>query len=380
MSPVAYTGCTVFNGERRLEGHAVLVAEGHVIDVVPASAIGAADRVDLGGALLAPGFIDIQVNGGGGRLFTDAPTIDTVRTIVAAHRSLGTTSLLPTLMTTGDANRAEAVAMVAAVVAAGEPGVLGIHLEGPHLNPVRAGVHDPALMCRMTRRDVAALPAGHGRLVVLQTLAPEMADPGAVADLCAKGVVVALGHSDASAAVARDAFGEGARGVTHLFNAMSGMSARSPGVAGAALVEPDVWVSLILDGHHVDDDMVALTLRAKAADRCILVSDAMPPVGGAVTSFQLENEQVTVTDGACRTAAGRLAGSAIPLAAAVRRAVERHGVTQDDALRMASTNPARFLRIDDRLGWIRPGFRADMTVLTPDLDVLGTIVGGVIER
>lgn len=377
MAPTAFTNCTIFTGERQLDGHAVLVADGRVVEVVLQREAGAADRVDLGGALLVPGFIDLQVNGGGDRLFNGDPTIATLRAIVRAHRHLGTTSLLPALITSDDATRSRAIATVTGAVASGEPGVLGIHLEGPYLNPARAGVHDPALLRRMTRADVAALPEGHGPMSVLQTLAPEMAEPGCIQDLCAKGVVVGLGHTDASAAAAHDAFREGARGATHLFNAMSGMSARSPGVVGAALADPDVWVSLIVDGHHLHDDMIAIALGAKPLDRLMLVSDAMPPVGGHATAFPLGVHPVTVRDGACRTGDGRLAGAAIPLASAVRRVVERQGVAVHDALRMASTNPASFLGVGDRLGRIEPGLRADMTLLSPRLDVLGTIVAGV---
>ncbi len=369
-----YLNATVITGDDELHDHAVIVDGGVVHSLVPHELVPRqSQRIDLGGAVLAPGFVDLQVNGGGDVLFNDVPTPSGLQAIVDAHVARGTTALLPTLITDSDDVMRAAVATVAQVTSTGPSPVVGIHVEGPFLNPARCGVHDPARMRRMRRRDVDLLPMPGPNMAVLVTLAPEMVDDGCIAELRSRGITVFVGHSAADDETARRAFADGASGVTHLFNATGGLQARSPGVVGAALDCDDVWASLICDGRHVHDTSLRVALRAKPG-RCLLVSDATPPVGGARDRFTIAGRQVRVVDGSCQTTDGVLAGSAIDMAAGVRHCVTRLGVPIAEAVRMGSTYPARAIGMADSLGHIAVGRRADMVVLDPaTLDVLQVI-------
>lgn len=324
-------------------------------------------------ACLAPGFIDIQVNGGGDALFNDAPTPDTIRTVVVAHRKLGTTALLPTLISdTADKMRAALEAVEATFGI--EPGVLGIHLEGPFLSPDKAGVHDRRMFRKPTADDLAMITAAR-RGATLVTLAPEQVPTEFIAALRTAGVRIALGHSMATYAQTRSAIAAGLTGFTHLFNAMRPLDSREPGPIAAALEQPELYYGLIVDGLHVAPPMLRLALRG--AGRPILVSDAMPLVGGAGASFTLYGETVFVRDGRCSRADGTLAGTCLDLGSAVRNCVRMLGVPLADALRMASVYPAEFLGLGDRLGKLAPGFRADLVALDAiTLAVLDTWVAG----
>jgi len=325
---------------------------------------------------LVPGFIDIQVNGGGDALFNDAPTPETIRTIARAHRRFGTTGLLPTLISDSAEKMQAALAAVDALVGV-EPSVLGIHLEGPFLSPEKAGVHDPRALRRPSSADLAILttPRQGVRLV---TLAPEQVPVRFIAKLAAAGVRVSLGHSMASYAQTVAAMGEGLTGFTHLFNAMRPLAAREPGPIAAALESADAWYGLLVDGVHVAPAMLRLALRG--AGRPILVTDAMPPVGGSRPSFMLNGETIAVRDGRCARADGTLAGAYLDMASAVRNCAQLLGVPLTHALRFASTHPAKFLGLGDRLGRLAPGFRADMAALDGGtVEVLHTWVAGVME-
>jgi N-acetylglucosamine-6-phosphate deacetylase len=323
--------------------------------------------------VLAPGFIDIQVNGGGDRLFNDSPTPETVRTIVAAHRKLGTTALLPTLISDTPEKMQAALAALDAVAGI-EPGVLGIHLEGPFLSPEKAGVHNRSVFRTPTAEDLAALTAT-GQGVILLTLAPERVPAEFITKLAAAGTRVALGHSMATYGQTRTAMAAGLTGFTQLFNAMRPLDAREPGPIAAALESADAWYGLIVDGVHVAPAMLRLALRG--AGHPILVSDAMPPVGGEHLSFMLYGEEITVRDGRCARRDGTLAGAHLDMASAVRNCVRLLDVPLGDALRFASTHPAQFLGLGDTLGKLVPGYRADMVALEgTTLEVLETWVAG----
>jgi N-acetylglucosamine-6-phosphate deacetylase len=308
---------------------------------------------------LAPGFIDLQVNGGGDILFNDAPTTDTIRQIAAAHRRFGTTALLPTLISDTAAKMAAALAAVDAVAGI-EPSVLGIHLEGPFLSPEKAGVHAPRHIRPPTAEDLDLITARR-RGVTLVTLAPERVPPDFVGKLTRTGVRVALGHSMASYGQTREAIAAGLTGFTHLFNAMRGLDSREPGPIAAALDCADVWYGLIVDGVHVAPPMLRLALRGRG--RPILVTDAMPPVGGTHATFTLNGEEISVRDGRCERQDGRLAGSCLNMAGAVRNCVRLLGVPLTDALRFASTHPAEFLGLEGELGKVAPGRRADLVAI-----------------
>jgi N-acetylglucosamine-6-phosphate deacetylase len=365
----------VFDGVTARPNCAVIVEDAHIRAVMARADVPADVRVDVlaEGMWLAPGFIDAQVNGGGDVLFNDAPTPQGIAAIVAAHRRFGTTSLLPTLITdTPEKMRAARDAVAAIMVR--EPGVLGGHFEGPFLSPEKCGVHDPALMRAPSEADRELLTS-LGDAVTVVTLAPECVPRGFIATLTGNGVRVALGHSMATYEQTKVAMAEGLTGFTHLFNAMRPIGAREPGPIAAALETPGCWYGLIVDGVHVAPAMLRLALRGLGTP--MLVTDAMPSVGGRKDRFMLQGRAIIAKDGRCVTEDGTLAGSGIDMASAVRNCVNLLGVKLTDALRFASLSPAAFLGVDDRLGRLAPGYRADMVALDPrDVRVVSTWVAG----
>jgi N-acetylglucosamine-6-phosphate deacetylase len=357
----AVAAACVFDGVNLHQSAAVVIDGDRIVAVVPRADVPSRLPVrDLPeGVWLAPGFIDIQVNGGGDALFNDAPTPDTIRTIVAAHRRFGTTALLPTLISDSAAKMQAAVAAVEALASV-EPAVLGIHLEGPFLAPEKVGVHDPRAVRRPTADDLAMLAAPR-KSVTLVTLAPEQVPAKFIANLAIAGVRVALGHSTATYAQTRAAMAEGLTGFTHLFNAMRPLESREPGPIAAALESTDAWCGLIVDGIHVAPAMLRLALRGLSHP--ILVTDAMPPVGGSRWSFVLNGETIAVRNGRCARQDGTLAGACLDMATAVRNCVRLLDVPLTDALRFAATNPAQFLGLGQQLGRLAPGYRADLVAL-----------------
>ena len=334
------------------EGLAVRMSEGRIAAVGPAADVAADARTrDLQGGLLLPGFIDIQVNGGGGALFNDAPTVGTIAAIGRAHRRFGTTGFLPTLISDELPAVEAAIAGTRAAMADGVPGVLGLHIEGPFLNPKRKGIHELSKLRRMDEAAFELLTSlGAGRTLV--TLAPETTNPEMIGRLVAAGVVVSAGHTNANYATVRSALDRGLSGFTHLFNAMAPLSpAASPASWRAALEDQGSWCSIIVDGHHVDPVVLRVALRCKSHDRFILVTDAMPSVGSEATSFVLQGKAIAVKDGVCVDEHGTLAGSDLDMASAVRNAVKLLGLELADASRMASRNPAEFLGLAATSAW-----------------------------
>ncbi len=326
-------------------------------------------------ALLAPGFIDIQVNGGGDALLNDSPDEQTIARMAQAHRRFGTTGLLPTLITDVSGKMADLLA--AADAGLSVPGVLGFHLEGPFLNPARKGIHPAAFMRRPDAADLALL-ARFGRLGrSLVTLAPEMMPPGAVKALAEAGLALSAGHSEATAAEVDAAIGAGLSGVTHLFNAMSQITPREPGLVGMALADGRLMASIICDGLHVAPLNLRLAYRLMGRDRLMLVSDAMPTVGGATGTFSLQGRVICLEGGRLTGPDGTLAGAHLGMIEAVRNAVTMMGCPLDDALVMASGTPARFLGLDRQHGRIAQGFAADLVALRGErLIVSGTCIAG----
>lgn len=368
----------VFDGMNVHQDAAVLIEGSRIGAVVPRDRVLSSMPVrELPAeAWLAPGFIDIQVNGGGDVLFNDEPTPDAIRTIVAAHRKFGTTALLPTLISDSSEKMAAALATVDQM-ARSEPSVLGIHLEGPFLSPEKAGVHDPHVLRRPTEKDLAMLTARRNG-VTLVTLAPEVVPERFIVELAAAGVRVSLGHSMATYAQTKAAMAAGLSGFTHLFNAMRPLESREPGPIAAALESPQAWYGLIVDGVHVATAMLQFALRG--AGHPILVTDAMPPVGGTRKSFTLQGKTVDVRDGRCTASDGKLAGAYLDMASAVRNCVRLLNVPLPSALRFASANAAEFLGCGHMLGKLAPGFRADMVALdSNNLEVLAAWVAGSLE-
>jgi N-acetylglucosamine-6-phosphate deacetylase len=317
----------------------------------------------VGPGLLAPGFVDLQVNGGGGALFNDDPSVATIATIGAAHRRFGTTGFLPTLISDDLEKVDAAIAAVEAAIAAGVPGVLGVHLEGPFLEPARKGVHDPAKFRRLDAELVPRLTALRGGATLI-TLAPEAADREAIVALRAAGAIVALGHSDASFESASAALAAGAQGFTHLFNAMSPLASRAPGMVGAALDHATAWASLIADGRHVHPAALRLAYRALGPERFVLVSDAMPSVGlDNPKPFLLFGQEVRVDGLSCVTPDGVLAGANLDMLSAVRVAADALGLSMEKAIPLAAASPSAALGQRGARGVIAPGAAADLIVL-----------------
>jgi N-acetylglucosamine-6-phosphate deacetylase len=365
----------VFDGISIHTDSAVLIEGDTITALVPRSGLSAViPCVDLPNqAWLAPGFIDIQVNGGGDVLFNDAPTPNAIRAIAAAHRKFGTTSLLPTLISDRPEKMAAALQAAESLVGI-EPGILGIHLEGPFLSPQKPGVHDPRMLRKPTAGDLALLTAPH-KGAILVTLAAEEVPLEFISALAAAGVRISLGHSMASYAQTKQAMAAGLTCFTHLFNAMRPLESREPGPIAAALESDQAWYGLIVDGVHVAPAALRLALRGRGSP--ILVTDAMPPVGGTQSSFKLQGETIFVSEKRCVRNDGRLAGAYLDMASAVRNCVKLLDVPLTDALRFASAHPADMLGLGDTLGKLAPGFRADMVALDgATLDVLETWVAG----
>jgi N-acetylglucosamine-6-phosphate deacetylase len=374
---IALTGARIFDGENWHERAALVIDDGIVEGIIAADSPSDARRVPVDGAMLVPGFVDLQVNGGGGVLLNEAPTLDGIRTICETHTRFGTTALLPTLITDTPGVTEQAIAAGSAATASHVPGFLGLHLEGPHLSVARKGAHDPALIRSMQQADVDRLAAARQALPnLLTTVAPETVGPEQVAALRAAGIVVSIGHSDAGYAAVRAATEAGASMVTHLFNAQSQLGNREPGVVGAALDLGALHAGLIADGIHVDAATIGIALRAKRGPgRIFLVTDAMSLTGTDAQRLTLNGREIIRADGALRLADGTLAGADLTMVAAVAYMHGTIGLPLTEALRMASLYPAEALGAPDR-GHLRRGAAADFVILTDELGVAATWIGG----
>jgi N-acetylglucosamine-6-phosphate deacetylase len=372
---LALAGARLFTGAAFLDDHAVLIERERIEAVLPASELPAGTaRRELEGGLLAPGFVDLQVNGGGGLLFNDAPAVETIAAIGRAHRRFGTTGFLPTLISDEAAVMHAALAAARQAVVAAVPGVLGLHLEGPFLNPARKGIHPEAALRPPGADDLARLCAPFpGRLLV--TLAPETVPPGTIRRLCAAGVIVFAGHSDARHAEIAAALAEGLAGFTHLFNAMRQLEGREPGVVGAAL-DSGAFCGIIADGHHVHPASLRLAWRALGPGRLCLVTDAMATIGTGLEQFDLQGRAIFRRGGRLTAADGTLAGADLDMASAVRNAVKLLGLPLADALRMAAATPAACVGLAGELGCLARGARADLVHLDDHLAVLDCWQGG----
>lgn len=334
------------------------------------------ERVDLGGQLLLPGFIDVQVNGGGGRLFNDDPSVETIAAMAAAHRRFGTTGLLPTLISDDFSIIARAIAAVDEAIDRGVPGVIGIHIEGPFLSNKRRGIHLASMLQPFDDRFLEVLcSARNGRTLV--TVAPECISPTQIKRLVDGGVIVAAGHSDADYETVRAAIDAGVTGFTHLFNAMSQLTNRAPGMVGAALEDSSTYAGIIVDGHHLHPATFRAGLQAKGTDRLMLVTDAMPTVGAEHDEFMLQGRAIRRDGDKLLSQDGILAGSTLTMASAVANAIEQGRLDLPGAVRMASTTPARFLGLSGETGAIEVGLRADLIAMDQDFIVTASWIGGV---
>jgi N-acetylglucosamine-6-phosphate deacetylase len=378
----AYENCDIYTGDAVFSDHAVLV-DGSVIsaivclDEVPADY----DRVDLQGMGVSPGFIDLQVNGGGDVLFNEEPTVDGLAQIAAGHRKFGTTGFLPTFITGQPQDMSRAIGAVEEATRRNLAGVLGLHFEGPLISAAKAGVHDKSYIVAAVTPDIDACydPSRVQRLVV--TVAPEETPVTYISTLKERGVKVACGHANATGDVVKRAIDAGISLGTHVFNAMTSLSARDPGAVGVLLASDRVWCDFIADGFHIDFDVLKIGILAKPRGKAFLVTDAMPPVGGKKRGYVLGPYDVTVSkNGRCETPDGTLAGSALDMATAVRNIIQKVGLPKDEALRMATAYPAEYIGLGGQLGYLRPGYRADLAIFDNELHVRAVVSAGVYEE
>ncbi|MCA1286098.1 N-acetylglucosamine-6-phosphate deacetylase [Salipiger bermudensis] len=356
MTETTYRGGPIFDGQRLLHGHALRIEAGRVTALAPEAELAAAGEVvDLGGDLLAPGYVDLQVNGGGGVMVNDGPTVSGLATIAEAHRRLGSTTILPTLITDTPERSRAAIEAVAQAIAEGVPSIGGLHLEGPHLALSRKGAHDGALIRPMTEADLSMLRDAARRLPVLKvTIAPENTTQAQVAALAEAGALVSLGHTDASYDTCLAYARAGASCVTHLFNAMRGLDKREPGVVGAALASQALAAGLIADGVHVHPAAMRIALAARS-EGIFLVTDAMAVAGTEAQSFRLNGREITRADGRLVLQDGTLAGADLDLTRAINLLVSDLGLPLERALAMATSIPARLAKLGQGIGTLAAG-------------------------
>lgn len=357
--------------------HVLVVSNGQITNICePAGLPAGCETIDLNGNLLVAGFIDTQVNGGGGVLFNDAPTLETIRRMAQVHASFGTTAFLPTLISDDLDTIRQGYRAVNEAIQLGVPGVIGIHVEGPFLNVGRKGIHDAEKIRKLDDGGMRAVIEGRPKLVVM-TVAPECMSSDQLHVLSKAGIKLFAGHSDATWSEMQSAFADGIVGVTHLFNAMSQLQGREPGVVGAALGKPDCWCCVILDGVHVHPETLRLAIQAKGGlDHFVLVTDAMPTVGQQDKAFFLNGDQISVLDGVCQNPDGTLAGSDLDMGRAVANAAKLLGLSSTEAIRLASANPARMLGLNRETGSLQVGLAADLVELSDDGLVMRTWIKG----
>jgi N-acetylglucosamine-6-phosphate deacetylase len=367
----------VFDGDELHSGMAVIL-QGNVISAI-VSEFDIPDSIearwDLDGHILAPGLIDIQVNGGGGLMFNDNPCVATIRVMAEAHRRYGTTGFLPTLISTDFEIMQRAIEAAGEAISAGVPGVLGIHLEGPFLNADKRGIHDVDRFCQLDETAFDLLTSLHDGCTLV-TIAPELSSNTMISRLTDAGVLVFGGHSAATYEQAKEALQAGMRGFTHLFNAMSPFESRAPGMVGAALEDNNSWVGIIADGQHVHPGAFAVAVAAKRKGHSVLVTDAMATVGSDSKVFNFDGAEIKADNGACRTRDGLLAGSDLDMISAVRNTAHFAGLNPSEALRMASTYPAHALGLEYQLGYIRPCFKANFVEVYENLNLYRTWIEG----
>jgi N-acetylglucosamine-6-phosphate deacetylase len=365
----------VVTPEDVLDDHLVIIRGNRILDVVPDTGPHDGETVDLLGRFLLPGFIDTQVNGGGGVLFNDDPSPQTIKTMARAHARFGTTGLLPTLISDRLETIEAGLAAVETAMSEGNGNVLGIHIEGPFINTEKRGVHGAEHVRQLTSELLAKLkPLSRGATLI--TVAPETLEAGMIASLAEKGFLVNAGHSNANHVEVLRALDEGLDGFTHLFNAMSPLSSREPGMVGTALDSDPSYCGVIADGAHVSDAALRIALRCKGPKKLMLVTDAMPPLGTDLDQFDLLGARVTVKNGVCRDERGALAGSSLDLAGALRHFIAVTGCDLPTASHLCSTTAAEFLGLSNERGSIAPGLRADFAILDRDLQPVATVLGG----
>lgn len=372
----AYVNADIYSAEGVRSDHALLVSDGRIAGIIERGKLEEGiEVVDLGGKSIAPGFVDLQVNGGGGILFNDEYDADSVKTAVLAHQRTGATSIFPTAFTASFEAMKGLFDTCVSLRNDGFQGIAGIHYEGPVINSAKAGVHDKSNILQLDRTIVDFYVASAKVMPTLVTLAPEEVDLSLVKELRENGVMVFAGHTNATFEQMSEAFDHGLQGATHLYNAMSALSSRAPGVVGAVLSNPRSYASIILDGHHLHWASFKVAFEAMADEKLFFVTDAMPCVGSDISQFKLGELEVFVGDGRCETADGTLAGSALTMAQATKNAIQRVGVSRPHAIKMGTAYPSKFAGLSD-VGSLSVNSRADFIVFSGELDVANVYVGG----
>ena len=372
----AYLNADIYVPDGVLHDHALVVDEALIVGIVHEAEVPpSASKIDLQGKNVAAGFVDLQVNGGGGVLFNTDCGKDAVIAAVRAHQRLGTTSIFPTVFTSSFDAMAGLLETLTELRAAGAPGIAGIHFEGPVIDAGKAGVHDVNHIEELDRRMLDLFVGAASIMPTLVTLAPEKVSDAGIEELRSGGVLVFAGHTNANYERMESAFAAGLQGGTHLFNAMSAFTSRAPGVAGALLADERAYASIIVDGFHVHWASVRAAWRAMNPGHLFAVTDAMPCVGSDVGEFDLASLHILVRNGRCETADGTLAGSALDMGTAVRNLVQKVGVPLPEALRMANRYPCDFAGIRD-LGRLEARCRADFVVFDNQLRERVVFVAG----
>lgn len=376
----AISNCKIYTGTRSLLNKAIIVEDDRIVNLVDSANLPVGiSIVNLEGLSVAPGFIDIQVNGGGGFLFNQDPAVATIGEIHRAHKRFGTTNFLPVLLSDAKEKTAAAVKAVQYCLDKGLYGVLGLHLEGPFINPRKAGIHNKKYIRELQAVELAELlKAAGAKVLKLMTVAPEVIRPEHLTMLWKTGVRLSAGHSDITYDEAIKCFKNGITCITHLFNAMSQFGSREPGLTGAALQAENVWTGVIADGYHVHYAAIDIAKRIKRK-KLFLVTDAMPPVGTNCDYFTLGDYLIHCEEGKCVTNDGTLAGTTLDMAAAVRNCVYEIGIPVEEALRMASTYVAEFLGMEFELGRIKPNYQANMVIFDDRLTIKGVVANGELE-
>ncbi|GAW97371.1 MULTISPECIES: N-acetylglucosamine-6-phosphate deacetylase [Colwellia] len=373
MTPMRFHAKRLFDGHAFLDDQVLTIVAGKITDIDQNTS-----KVDVTAkGLVVPGYIDLQVNGGGGALFNDSPSVDKLKIIMAAHARFGTTAMMPTLISDKIEVMQQAADAIAQAISTGVAGILGIHFEGPHLSIEKKGTHCADYIRGLSSAEWQVLSRQDiGQVIV--TLAPETVSTDDIKRMVKLGIKVCLGHSNADYQTTQQAIDAGASGFTHLFNAMSPLQGREPGVVGAALLNNNTSCGLIVDGFHVDYASCKLAIQAKPRGKIFLVTDAMPPVGTTLTQFALYDRTVYVDNGKLTSTTGELAGSSLDMASAVKNTHQGLGIPLDEALRMGSLYPAQYLYQNQAVirGELMPGKQADMVVLNDDLSVKETWISG----
>ncbi|EIJ2377287.1 N-acetylglucosamine-6-phosphate deacetylase [Vibrio alginolyticus] len=375
----ALSNCKIYTGSDVLTDHAVIIENDLIQSIVPVSELLQSIEVkDLAGANLSPGFIDLQLNGCGGVMLNDAITPETMQIMHQANLKSGCTSFLPTLITSSDEDMRTAITAAREYHNKYQNQSLGLHLEGPYLNVAKKGIHNVDFI-RPSDESMIDLICANAEIVAKVTLAPEHNDPEHIARLKAAGIVVSIGHTNATYAEARKSFEAGITFATHLFNAMTPMVGREPGVVGAIYDTPDVYAGIIADGFHVDYANIRIAHKIKG-EKLVLVTDATAPAGANIDHFIFVGKKVYYRDGKCVDENGTLGGSALTMIEAVQNSVEHAGIALDEALRMATLYPATAIGVEDRLGRVRKGMVANLTIFDRDFKVKATVVNGQYEQ